>query len=192
MADLETSPTPRMPPGYGMDGSRSFDWSLPTGALAQTFPRNQGSVNAAGPASGTLALTALQLWSGQVVSTITFSSKTTAGASLTNQWFALYSAARGLLGVTNDDTSVGWGSNATKTLTLATPYTVPTSGLYYVGLLIAAGTVPSFNGQAANASLQGVAPIISGTSTTGLTDPASAPSTAAALTAGAPYYAYVS
>ena len=80
-----------------------------------------------------------------------------------------------------------------KTLTLATPYPVPTSGLYYVGVTVVAVTPPNIRCVTTNAVAGGVAPILAGSSSTGLTDPASAPTTAVAITAtGNVMWAYAS
>ncbi len=177
---------------------RATNRFLPASALAQTFDRASGAIIAqTAPASATQQFNAIYLTKGQIISTITFVNGATAGGTLLNQWFSLYSSARVLLGVTNDDTSTAWGANAAKTLTLATPYIVPSSGLYYVGCMVKATTVPTLLGHTnvAAAITNGIAPILAGTDATNsaLTDPASAPATAAALTAGISHaYAYVS
>lgn len=171
---------------------------LPTNAVAQTFDRASGDVVAqTAAASATQQFAAIHLVKGQVITTITFVNGATAGGTLLNQWFSLYSSARVLLGVTNDDTSTAWGANAAKTLTLATPYIVPATGLYYLGVMVKATTVPTLLGHTnvAAAITNGIAPILAGTDATNnaLTTPASAPATAAAITAGISHaYAYVS
>lgn len=175
--------------------SRRF---LPTNALAQTFDRASGAIVAqTAAASATQQFAAIHLVKGMLVTTITFVNGATAGASLLNQWFSLSSSARVLLGVTNDDTSTAWAANAAKTLTLAEPYLVPATGLYYLGVMVKATTVPTLLGHTnvAAAITNGIAPILAGTDATNsaLTNPASAPATAAALTAGISHcYAYVS
>lgn len=159
------------------------DWTLPTGAKAQTFRRGLQISNLGALLSGALNLVAVYLHAGDVVSTITFLSSSTAAVTPTNQWFALYDAARTKLAVTNDDTTTAWGSATLKTLTLTSPYTVTTSGLYYLGVCVVAATVPSLGGQTASGIVTGIAPVMSGRSSTGLTDPASAPATAGSITA---------
>lgn len=170
----------------------------PTGALAQSFDRSTGPVTAqTAPASATQQFTAINLVAGQIISTITFVNGATAAGTPLNQWFSLYSAARELLAVTADDTTTAWAANAAKTLTLATPYIVPTTGMYYVGCMVKATTVPTLLGHTNPASsvLHAIAPILTGTdaTNTALTNPASAPNPAAALTAGISLaYCYVS
>ena len=67
---------------------------------------------------------------------------------------------------------------------MTTPYTVPTTGLYYLGYFITATTVPTLKGGTAKTGgqLNGTAPILFGTSSTGLTT--TLPNPAAAITAG--------
>ena len=67
---------------------------------------------------------------------------------------------------------------------MTTPYRVPTSGLYYIGLMVAATTVPTTKGGTAKTGgqLASTAPILHGTSTTGLTT--TLPDPAAAITGG--------
>ena len=151
------------------------------GSEAETIPRNIcPEVNTTGPASGTLWLQAIFLKAGTVVTNICFYSATTAANTPTNQVFGLYDASRNLLATTNDDTTTAWGANTFKSLDLTSPYTVPTTGIYYLGLLVVATTVPTYKGGAAKTGghLSGVAPLLQGSSSTGLT---ALPSNAAAI-----------
>ena len=128
------------------------------------------------------------------VSSITFVSRTTALVAGTNQWFGLFSDALVPLRLTADDTSTAWAASTAKTLALTSPFVTTYSGLYYLGVCVVAGTVPSLIGaQATTSLLAGIAPKPNGTSTTGLTDPASCPNPVAALTqtVSTPY-AYIS
>lgn len=174
--------------GYGR-GAAGFvttaerDWDLPTGAKAQTYDRSLGASSNSDLLSGRLTLVAVHLRAGQVISSITFFAASTALSGGSNQWFALYDSALGKLAVTADDTTTAWGGNSFKTLALTAPYTVLTSGLYYLGICVVATTVPTLRGPVTVANLNAAAPVLAGSSTTGLTDPASAPTTAAAITA---------
>jgi hypothetical protein len=164
----------------------------PTGALAETTPRNTGTItNTAGIVSGTMRCVAIYLPKDTTVTSITFISATTAAVAPTNWWFALYDSALALLGQTADQTSTAWAANTAKTVALATPVVTTYSGLHYLGLMIAAGTPISWYTSATNVNLQTIAPVTHGSSTTGLTT--TAPNPALALTAetGNPY-AYVS
>lgn len=167
----------------------------PTGALAETVPRNVRLDNATILSSdATLYLFGIPLVAGQVVTSATFISGGTPLNTGSNQWFALYSGARALLKVTNDDTNGAWPANTPKTLTFAGgTYTVATTGTHYLGIMVKASTRPTLYAAASATAITSVVPIQAGSSTGSLTDPASAPDPAAALTAVANVpYAYVS
>lgn len=171
---------------------------LPTGALASTYPRTAPGSNIASLTSGVQFFVGIDLVAGQSITSISFVSGATAAGTPTNQWFTLYDASRAKLAVTADDTTTAWAANAVKTLAIAGgPYVVPTSGMYYVGIMVKATTTPSLialNGSNAS-TVWGLAPILSGTdnTNTGLTVPSGAPATAAALSINDRIpYAYVS
>lgn len=131
--------------------------------------------------SGRLTLQAIWLTAGQIIRWITFFSGSTAAGTPTNQIFGLYSVSgRVLLATTVNDTTTAWGAAASKRLRVTTPYTVPTTGLYYVGIMVTATTVPTLKGLSAvtGGQLAAASPILMGTSNTGLTtalpDPANA------------------
>lgn len=158
----------------------------PTGTIAETHPRELlTETNTAALTSGTLRMQALFLQAGQLVSNLTFWSATTALATGTNQFAALYSSAASpvLLAQSANGTSGAWAANSAKTFAMSTPYRVPVSGQYYAALMIAATTVPTLKGNTARTASQlaGAAPILAGNSTTGLTT--TLPNPAAALTA---------
>lgn len=166
-----------------------------TGCLAATFNRQQvSSATQAALTSGTLTMVAIPLTQGTVVTNISFFTGSTAGATMTNWWFGLFDESRNKLAISADQTSDAIASNTKHTLAMTTPYTVLTTGLYYVGIMVAATTVPTLAGIAVTAvTARNVAPITAGTSSTGLTTPASCPSPAGALTAiGQAVYAEVS
>lgn len=192
-----TDTTRAVTPAGWTAGAGAYERALmPTGAKAETISRFVGSVTNLGAVatSGTLFLVACPLRAGVTVSSITFVSRTTALVAGTNQWFGLFSDALVPLRLTADDTSTAWAASTAKTLTLTSPFVTTYSGLYYLGVCVVAGTVPSLIGaQATTSLLAGIAPKPNGTSTTGLTDPASCPNPVAALTqtVSTPY-AYIS
>ena len=168
---------------------------LPTNAKAQTFSRMVGNASTNTLVSARLHMVAIYLEAGTVVNSITFVCGTgSAMASATNQWFALFNSSRGKLAVTADDTSTAWSNNTGKTLALTAPFTATYSGLHYLGICVVASTVPTICALTPASSVTlGLAPAIAGSSTTGLTDPASCPATAASLTNnGSIPWAYVS
>jgi hypothetical protein len=155
-----------------------------TGVIAETMPRELcAEVNTTAGASGTLVMQAIYLTAGQLVSNITVWSATTAAGTPTNGFFALYDANRNLLAQSLSWTTEAWAANSAKTKAMTAAYRVPTSGLYYIGLLQVATTIATIKGGTARTGgqLNAAAPIIYGTSTTGLTN--ALPNPAAALTA---------
>jgi hypothetical protein len=142
------------------------------GNIAETIPRNictEANVTALN--SGILLLTAVFLRAGQVVTNISFFSATTAAGTPTNGFFCLYnSLSKSLLASSANFTSEAWAANSIKTKAMTTPYTILKSGIYYLGIMITATTVPTLKGLSITAgglALELLA--ISGTSTTGLT-----------------------
>lgn len=157
-----------------------------TGVFAETIPRQICTeTNTVAPtASGTLFLQAIYLYAGQLVSNISISSATTAAGTPTNYFFALYGGDRSLKAVSANQTTTAWAANTYKTLAMTTPYRVPTSGLYYIGIMMTATTIITTKGNTAKTGgqLNQVVPILHGISTTGLTT--AMPDPAAAITGG--------
>lgn len=156
----------------------------PTGAIAETISR-RCTLNVAVSAltSGTLYLTAVSILTGKVITSISVMSGSTALGSGSNQWFCLVDSSLNVLRKTSDDTNTAWTANTVKTLNLSSTFTTTYTGLHYVGILIVASTMPTFAGAQDTSSLiNGVAPLVAGSSTAGLTDPASLGATAEALT----------
>jgi hypothetical protein len=155
-----------------------------SGALYETFDRDLcDEVNTAVLSSGRLSLQAIWLPAATTINSISFWSATTAGATLTNQLFGLYDINLNLLRASNNDTSTAWGANSKKTLALTSAFTTTYSGLHYLGIMVAATTVPTLKGNTAKTGgqLGAAAPTMGGTSSTGLTtslpSPAAAPGT---------------
>ena len=165
-----------------------------TGTLAESMPRELcPEVNTTAAASGTLNMQLIYLQAGTLVSNITLASATTAAGTPTNYFFALYDASRNLLAQSANQTTTAWAANTVKTLAMTTPYRVPTSGPYYIGYMMTATTVATIKGGTARTGgqLTAAAPIVYGTSTTGLTT--AMPNPAAAITSStASLYAAVS
>lgn len=154
---------------YAIDGSQ--------GCLGATFNRRATPVihNANVSVSGVLALWAIDLPVQLRLTAISFWSGTTALAAGANQWFGIFDRNRFPLMLTADDGATAWAATTRKTLTLAAPLLTPYAGLYYLGILVVAGTVPTIF--AVNPSLNVGAraedPSPGGASTVGLTTPAS-------------------
>lgn len=93
----------------------------------------------------------IYLHAGDVVTNLSFRSGATAAGTPVNWWFALYSdaATPALLAQSADQTSTAWAANTTKTLALASAYTVPKSGIYWAAIMVKATTVPTLLGACA-------------------------------------------
>lgn len=182
-----------IPPGTSTADSVRASYT-PTAAIADTFDRKLASSSGAATlVSGRLQFVPIWLTSGQLISNITFVSGSTPAGTPTHQWFSLYSTARAVLATTTDDTTTAWSATSSKTLAVSSPYTVPTTGFYLLGICVTATSVPNLTGIATIGVVNLLPPVYSGGSNTGLTDPTSAPSTATAITGlGGTPYAYVS
>lgn len=167
----------------------------PTAALAQSIPRwAVNNTSSTVLVSGRQQFYRIWLTTG-TVNSITFVSGAAGATTPTNQWFSIYDANRNKLAVTADDTTTAWGASSAKTLTISGGYTISTEGDYYIGIMVAATTVPQLAIAASAGSIAVFAPVIAGSdnTNTGLTTPATAPAIAAALSsAGSIAYCYVS
>lgn len=166
----------------------------PSGTISESFPRGAGANFQALSAltSGTLRLVAIPLLAGMPITSIGVTS-VAAAVSPTNQWFGLLDASRVAIRLTADDLTAAWAGNTTKTLALTTPYTVASSGLHYIAIMVTAATPPTLAGSSSgNGAVPNRAPILGGnTSDTGLTGPPALPFTAGAIT-GSGLLPYVS
>jgi hypothetical protein len=165
-------------------------WMLdgsPAAVLRSNLRRSECGGNLAALTTQVMTSVALYLEAGDVVASLTFCSATTAAGTPTNWWFALYSTAAtpALLGQTADQTSTAWAANTVKTVALATPYTVPTSGVYYAAVMVKATTPPTLLGASLNVNASSAVvtgqKVLAYTSGSALTD--TAPATIATPTA---------
>jgi len=160
----------------------------PATATAATLDRAAASESVTiAVTSGTLYLAALYLPINTVVNNVNFISGTTASTGVTHNWGVLASAARKVLGVSADNTSVDMVASTVQTYALTTPVTVASSGLYYVGQMIATATTqPTMIGNTgAAATVNAIAPISAGASNTSATTPPAVAATLTAITASA-------
>jgi hypothetical protein len=159
----------------------------PTGALGVTFDRDGVAIAdlTAALATGVLRLFAVGLQAGDVVTSVVFRSGAQAMATPTNWWFGLFDSSRVALRLTADQLTAGWAANTTKSLALSSTYTVPSTGLYYIGAMVKATTVPSLLGVTLGVTGAhfDIPPILCGSADTGMSAPPTLPFTAAALTA---------
>ena len=166
---------------YGFTPTVAYPYA-PTGIKAESIPRTIAGVNIAAVASGTMIMQAIWLPAGTVITNLLAMSGTTASATQTNRWLALYDQNRALLRQSPDTTTTALAASTLYTGAV-TSFTTTYSGIHYIGLMTAGTTINSWIGTtaAAAAAVRGLAPILTGTSTTALTT--TAPATAAAITA---------
>lgn len=147
----------------------------PTGAIAETVNRVNVTTNGSPIVSGRLNIHAVYLRKGTVCTSASFVSGTSAATLPTNWWFCLLDNGRVLRATTANQTTTAWAANTLKTINFQSTYTTTYSGLYYIGVMVAATTVPTLatTGTAplTGPLLSAVTPSIGGASTTGLTTP---------------------
>jgi hypothetical protein len=153
-----------------------------SGATCESYPRILATTSTTG-VSGTLYLVGLGMPKNLPVNNITFGCKGTIAAGLTHGWYVLADSGLVVRAVTADQTTGGFMGTANALFTLATTaaYTTTYTGLYYLGFMIAATTMPNV-GTAGNVpgAWTSNAPILCGSSNTGATTP---PALGATLTA---------
>ncbi len=118
----------------------------PSGLLTYNLDRTQVTGNLSALTTQVMLSVALPLQAGDVVTSLTFVSATTAAGTPTNWWFALYSPAGALLSQSADQTSTAWAANTAKTLALAAPQLITEAGVYYAAVMVKATTVPTLAG----------------------------------------------
>jgi len=114
--------------------------------FAETVPRQFVGTNGAIAATGVVLSAGIALNAGDVVSNITFITATTAAATPTAGFVALYSPDGALLAQSADFTTTARAANTAFTVALATRQLISTAGLHYVAISFTAGTVPTLRG----------------------------------------------
>src|SRR6266511_2476805 len=113
-----------------VDGHQFADVMRPNNRY-ETFARGTASfANAAPLTSGRLFLQGIWLPSALTIASISFFSSATAGATLTNQWFALYNSSLALLRQTVNDGVTAWALATEKNLALTSNFVTTYSGFY--------------------------------------------------------------
>jgi hypothetical protein len=132
-------------------------------------------------ATGVMTSVPIHLRQGDVITSLSVRSGATAATTPTAYWLALYDEGSALIVQTADQTSTAWAANTTKTLALSAPYTVLRTGIYWVGIMVTAGAVPSLLGTIGAPAIVTGERNLSQSSGAGLT--ATAPATIATPTA---------
>jgi hypothetical protein len=172
----------------------------PTGCLAQTISRRT-IIGGTTLANSSVAYGVLiPLYAGQVIGHLGWNTVATAAVTPTHQWMALLDLSGHLLATTSDGTTTAIPANTQFQYPIAqiasgasSTYTVPTTGEYYIALMIVAGTMPTGGGvnTALNTTAVELSPPLFVTFGSGLAGPPSFPTTEtlAATNLGSPYFA---
>lgn len=124
----------------------------PAGTLLENFER--GSISGdlvAALSTGVMTSVAVPLVGGDIVTSISFLSGATAAITPTAEWAALYGpfvsgSSTPKLGQSTSVSSA-WAASTLKTFTLAAQIVIPTTGVYFVAVMVAAATVPTLVGK---------------------------------------------
>lgn len=183
-------------------GLREF-YARPTGAISESISRLTNMSGSNTPTSGNLYLQALAIPASVSIGHIAFVSGLTAAISPTHWWFCLFDSNRNLLASTADQTTTAFNASTLTSLPISTvaagsasSFTTTYTGLYYVGFMMTATTLPPLVGTnhvAGDSAIISAAPILQGTSNTGQTTPPAFPFQATTLTSGIQslFYCYV-
>jgi hypothetical protein len=169
----------------------------PSGATSETLPRSVASVNFSGLASQQVYVSAIPLPAGLAVNNITMMVGSAAFTGVTHGWYALLDSGLVVRAVSADQASGNWGSifTAVSLSVAASGYTTSYSGLYYVAVCITFTGSGQFSAAPASAGgVTGLAPVLSGTSSSGQTTPPATGATLGAVgnVAADRFYAYTS
>jgi hypothetical protein len=140
-----------MPLINGRYPSKNAQWMLagqPGGTYRSNLDRSMAVSDFASLTTQTMQSAALYLQAGDLVTSLTFKSGSTAAGTPTNWWFALYddSNTPALLAQSADQLTAAWAASTAKTLALATPVAIARTGIYYAAVMVKATTPPSLLG----------------------------------------------
>lgn len=161
-----------------------------TNALAETVSRGGSALSAVSTTSANANYTKIQLAAGQIVSKLTVF-VIGAATSPTHGFAALYDSSFNKLASSADTLTTAWAANAELQFTLATPYTVPADGIFYVGVACVSGGNPTLAGVAGQAALNTLAPAVAFVDSSN-TISTSMPATATKSAGASVLYAYAS
>lgn len=147
-----------------------------TNVLTQTMQEELATSSVTATA-GSVVLSAITLKAGWTINKLSFITAVTAASTPTNQWAGLAFAFGGTtpkcVAISADGLTTAMAADTVITYTLATPYVVTTSGLYYAFFCVAGTTGPTV-AAAVTLGAHGrgnVTPFISGLGDTGKTTP---------------------
>ena len=174
------------PQEYGIAGS-----PLAGALYRQNYSRDL--ISADNAIGATTLITAMAVWvnAGDVITKASVCVGATAGATLANKWFALYSyiAVPALIGTQQTtDAGASMAANTVYTGTFGATYTVTASGLIWVAFCVGGTTIPTLLGRASgtvaaqHAALNTLTGLTNGLCVTATGGTTTAPATMASLT----------
>jgi len=169
----------------------------PTGATSETFPRQYSTAYINTPTSGTLYVSAIPLPKGLQINNLSLLIGGTTASGVTHGWYTLLDSSLVVRAISADQSSGNWSSGFSSiSLSVSgSSYATTYGGLYYIGFCITASTMPIFTGWTGALSVpNSVAPILGGSSSTGLSTPPTTGTTMGSLSANAAFrfYGYTS
>jgi len=141
--------------------------------IAETIPASAATA-ALTMSTGVLSIAAIRLVTGQSVQGCGFVTSTQAGATMTHWWTCLLDSGYICRAASADQTSGAIAASTWFSQAFGTAYTAGYTGIYFLGVMVAASTIPTLCGSTAPlaAMVTGTgapAPLLGGVSTTGLT-----------------------
>lgn len=163
----------------------------PSGALAETFPRYQGSAVLT-PTTGTVYVSAIGLSKGTVVTNITVLTDT-AGSSgtITHSWAALLDSTGKVVAVSADGLTTAFSAGAFITFAMVSPLTIAAAGMFYIAQSLTATGMCNWVGTTLLTAMAARTPVLCGTAGT-VNAPPSVGTTLTISSTTANNYAYVS
>lgn len=158
--------------------------------IGETTPRSSMLNTGIGINTGQLQLSAVPLPKGAPVGHLQYPSASTAAVTPAHWWFALFDQNLNMLAVTADQLTAAWAASTYQSLAVATTaagaatsFTTTYTGLYYIGIMMAAATTVSLvGGGHAAPTVIAQTPVLNGLSTGSLTAPPAFPFQAGAIT----------
>lgn len=160
-----------------------------------TYPRawTPSSATAFTPVSGTLYLVGIALPKGFTITNVFIWAGTTAGATLTHSWAAVFTSNHVQHALSSDITTAAWTASTFRQFVMTAPYQTTTSGLIYIGFCVAGTTPPTIEaatGLLTTGARAAANKLNGSTADTGLLAPATAPSTAGTITGNTGSFIY--
>lgn len=154
---------------FAVINARQVTATGPSLTAVETMPRIVMSAQnvAIGAVTGTVYMTAINLQSGMVINNLGFISGTTSANTPTHWWLGIADSGGVQRAHTADQLSTAVGTSTSFVVALTTPYTVPTTGVYYFLLSMTATSNCTISGHGSIPGSSQVGPVLAGVSSSG-------------------------